>query len=199
MILLFTFAKTTSSFAQAEEKRVYVNVFASEDMNFRADNIRAESKSKSSRSIGKSNGFAEDGNYGAQEVEVLVENLKKKILKELENSDWNVVTSSESNPVFLLQILIVDARNNAPTMNQTRGSGLADGRKEGGATLVARLTLLSDASKIKTYTFSKYDKARNLMTWGGAHQAFSTFSKRVVEKISDDNLELDGAVIKIEA
>ena len=191
LFLFLCFSAPQSALAQERDKTIYVHVSASDDMLFRAENIHEDSNTKTSGSMSNSKGFAADGNYGTKDIEELVATLRKKAVKRLKKTDWIVVTDTKADPVYVLQIMIMDARNNTPTMNQIRASNISSGQKLGGATLVGKLTLISDASKSKTYVYADYSERTNAMTWGSAHQAFSYFTKNLAKAISDDSLVLD--------
>ena len=186
---------SSPSFAQEKNPTLIMRVFHSEDMIFRADNI-PKNLGGSAGSMSFSKGFFEDGNYGMPALEKLEKKLEKEITSRLEKSGWSIVNSLEENPDYVLQVLILDAKNNRPTHNQLSHS-LDDGLKVGGASLVAKFTLVSDVSKFKAFSFNWYDRGQNNLTWGGAHQAFLKFSKKLSKKLDHKNLSLDGKTIKL--
>lgn len=193
LLLLFILSQVVSpAMAQNDDSSVIVKVYLSKDMIFRADNVHKNIRARVG-SRGSSGGFSEDGNYGMSELENLVEDLEKELSKKFRKEDWVIAKNLESSPNYVLQVLILDARNNRPTPEQLSHSAF-DGEKEGGAILVAKIINPENITEFRAYNYEYFDRGRSPMIWGGAKKAFSQFSKKLVKKLSSDDIVFDGSV-----
>lgn len=179
--------------ADDDHPTLLIKVMLSDDMKFRADNFTPENIRKDSIN---SKGFEEDGNYGMEELEGLLEELEEDLDDRLKKKDWTLVESQEPVPDFLLQVVIIDARNNRPTATQ-KSAKIMDGHKVGGATILAKLTDVSNPDAFKVFNYSKYSARENARTWSSAHIAFRDFASALSKEMPDAEIELDTTAIDL--
>lgn len=195
IILTIFVSGLTFGFAAADDDNptLLVKVMLSEDMIFRADNFNANDIRKDSIS---SKGFEEDGNYGMNELEDLLDELAEDLNDRLKKKDWTLVETQDPVPDYLLQVVIIDARNNRPTSNQ-KTVKIMDGHKVGGATLLAKLTDISNPDEFKVFNFSKYSAQETARTWSSAHISFRDFASKLAKKMPHADIDLDATAIDL--
>ena len=177
-----------SDFSQAVTGPFKLEVVVSEDLAHRANNLPKKLSDRGS-SIRLNASFSNNGKYGDREIEYLLEDMQKELLRDFTKRG---LAFSDSAPT-LLRVTIDEVKPNRPTFNQlSEDTSLSfQSVSIGGADVFAEV-ISTDGTIVGTAEYNYYSSFNdgNILgsgIWTDTERAFSRFSKNLSKKLASMN------------
>ena len=177
-----------SDFSQVITGPFKLEVVVSEDLAHRANNLPKKLSDRGS-SIRLNASFSNNGKYGDREIEYLLEDMQKELLRDFTKRG---LAFSDSAPT-LLRVTIEEVKPNRPTFNQlSEDTSLSfQSVSIGGADVFAEV-ISTDGTIVGTAEYNYYSSFNdgNILgsgIWTDTERAFSRFSKNLSKKLASMN------------